>query len=281
MPNGSHKRGAEVNESRVTLAEPDLYFAMLERSALHHWWSVGVERIERRWVQNEFKSGVRGTVATRKWLDVGCGTGRRLAQWSQWGFWEMQVGIDPSPISMNHEMGSIARLQGKLPGLPLMEPCFDLVTAFDVIQHVSKPIREQALSEISRVVKPGGILLIRTNSGGFWGKPQGDDSIAERNWLDQALNEFHFRIVRSSHFNMTGGFIEDFMKRYCKWQSWNCEASTTFKTGLPQQWQARPDGHWLGRWFGSIESRIAGTGLVKIPFGHSYLVMARKEVDHD
>jgi len=53
---------------------------------------------------------------------------------------------------------------------------FDLVVAFDVLEHFSKPELKEFLNTTSRLLKPGGILLARVPSGDspfsgpyFWG----------------------------------------------------------------------------------------------------------------
>ena len=269
-------------DTAVTLAEPDSYFEMLARSATEHWWSNGVESIERRWIQKELKSRSLGATIRWNWLDAGCGTGLRLSQWGGWRCWGNRVGLEPERLAKASGIceESLVFIRCELPGLPFNAPQFDLVTGFDVIQHVPKALRERALGEIFRVIKPGGILLIRTNASGVFGDPAMDDSIISSVELNETLKQNQFKILQSSHFNMVGGFAEEVSALFKKRIRRGDRDNLAFKTGLPRQWQSRPQGHPVARLFGWMESRIAGTGLVKIPFGHSYLVMARKEVDH-
>lgn len=275
--------GGQVIDNAVTLAEPDSYFEMLERSATEHWWSNGVEWIERRWIQNELKRQLRNSSMKWNWLDVGCGTGLRMSQWADWQCWDNRVGLEPEPSAMKCVIGDdkpmIVRCE--LPGLPFKTVFFDLVTGFDVIQHIPKPFRERALKELFQVVRPGGVLLFRTNAPGVWGDTDCDESIVSSIELNGFLIRNGFKIIRRSHYNMVGGLAEEVLVRYKNCVRMQNKGEMAFKTGLPKQWQIRPKGHLLARLVGWMESRIAGTGLVKIPFGHSYLVMARKEVDHE
>jgi SAM-dependent methyltransferase len=61
--------------------------------------------------------------------------------------------------------GTVAPIVADAEQLPFAEGCFDVVTCDDTIEHVLDPRR--ALSEIARVVRPGGhLLLISPNHGG-------------------------------------------------------------------------------------------------------------------
>lgn len=95
-----------------------------------------------------------------KLLDVGCYTGvfPLLAQRAGWD----SYGIEPSDWA-----ASVAekRLPGKiqtgyLSQAPWPEASFDLVTSWDVIEHVTDPVREIGL--MARALKPGGWLFLST-----------------------------------------------------------------------------------------------------------------------
>lgn len=121
-----------------------------------HWWYVGMQAIT--WT---LLNGCTPRQAVRaRILDVGCGTGGMLAQFNEYA---QAVGID-----LSSEALAFCRLRG-LPGLaqataetlPFHNDTFHLVTCFDVLYHRAIANDVQALSEMCRVLRPGGRLLIR------------------------------------------------------------------------------------------------------------------------
>ena len=89
-------------------------------------------------------------------LEVGCGTGlllRRIA-----GFARTARGVDLSPGMLSHarERG-LDVLEGSATALPFPDASFDVACSFKVLAHVEDI--DRALSEMARVVRPGGYLL--------------------------------------------------------------------------------------------------------------------------
>ena len=95
------------------------------------------------------------------WLDVGCGTGlftelivRSCAPASV-------IGIDPAPTQINYAsrkpIAAHASFRtGDAEALPLRDATFDIVASALVINFI--PDRPRALSEMSRVARPGGLV---------------------------------------------------------------------------------------------------------------------------
>lgn len=269
-----------MNSSPVTLENPDAYFKALDVVESLHWWARGVERIERCWIQRYFGINRAGTgVRYYQWLDIGCGTGGRLRRWADWNCWALQVGAEPESAALAKVSACaspIQFIQSAWPGLPLQAPAFDLVTAFDVLQHVAPPLRAKAMQDAAGLVKPGGAILIRTNSACFQHRRDNDQSIVDQNELRIQLTEAGLSVRRESCFNFTGGLFDE-LKRNLFRSSGKIKKDGTLKYGLPKQWQKRPAGHWLAGFAGGLESYCAAFGLAKIPLGHSYLVMATRD----
>lgn len=98
-----------------------------------------------------------------KLLDLGCGTGQFLAMMRQYSGWEV-VGIEP-----NAEAADFARqtfglniLTGDLFSAQFPDDYLDVVTMWDVLEHLYEPV--VTLQEIGRVLKPDGLLILRTPS---------------------------------------------------------------------------------------------------------------------
>jgi ubiquinone/menaquinone biosynthesis C-methylase UbiE len=98
-------------------------------------------------------------------LDVGCGPGflaKRLA--SVVGPAGRVEGIDPSQEVIDHARRRAAANTtfsvGDAQALPYEDQCFDYVFCTLVLHHLPREDRTQALREICRVLKPGGMVLI-------------------------------------------------------------------------------------------------------------------------
>lgn len=273
-----------MSRSPVTLEQPETYFQLLDETAATHWWGASVERIEKTWLK---KAMNRNRLPVRKawdWLDVGCGSGSRLRFWSDWNCWKSMHGVDPETTAINmspfHLDQVIEIKSGHLPGLSGTDELYDLVTAFDVIQHVPVHQRETAIRELAQKVRPGGLLLMRTNAPGISFRNREDSSITNAPVLRQTLFQENFKIINSSHFNFTGGLLEDVTSlARNSWQG-KPELKGPKKNGLPENWRKNRKGHWLGRIAGWVESQIVASGVVKLPIGHSYIVLAIKDEHH-
>lgn len=97
-------------------------------------------------------------------LDAGCGAGQGAAYLSQNGA-RYVVGIDVSPESIVYARElfpknnlSFVVMDALFLGFP--DRTFDVVTSIEVIEHLRQP--EQYISEIRRVLKDEGILVLST-----------------------------------------------------------------------------------------------------------------------
>jgi len=95
-----------------------------------------------------------------KILDVGCGTGSNLKLLSKYG---SVYGVDASEHAIKYASSlNIAELkQGGIESLPYDDNSFDMVFCIEVIYHDWVKNKDKALSELYRVLKKDGILVIR------------------------------------------------------------------------------------------------------------------------
>jgi 2-polyprenyl-3-methyl-5-hydroxy-6-metoxy-1,4-benzoquinol methylase len=96
-------------------------------------------------------------------LDVGCAAGYFLRVMQEQG-WEV-AGLEPSAAIRAHADRLLGEgvVRGDLLGEVELEPAsFDLVTMWDVIEHI--PDTVAAVREVSRLLAPGGKLLVETQN---------------------------------------------------------------------------------------------------------------------
>lgn len=106
-----------------------------------------------------FEKLIAPNSTTRRLLDVGCHIGVmvELAQARGWEAW----GVEPSVWAAEQARARGLRvLTGTLDNTTLPENYFDVVTMWDVIEHLTDPAAE--IRNVHRVLAPGGIFAIHT-----------------------------------------------------------------------------------------------------------------------
>jgi 2-polyprenyl-3-methyl-5-hydroxy-6-metoxy-1,4-benzoquinol methylase len=156
-------------------------------------------------------------------LDLGCATGLFLHELCQGGQWQ-GIGLD-----INEGALAAARRQavdvlcGEASDLGLRSGFFDMVTMWDVIEHVPDPIG--ALAEVYRILRPGGVLLLSTVNGESW-----QARLWGRHWvgwdvprhlqvfssqtLCRLLENTGFEVVRRFSFPMERFYAVESARRY-------------------------------------------------------------------
>jgi len=92
-------------------------------------------------------------------LDVGCGAAYGTEMLRKEGQAKLVVGLDINLKQAINTFG-LTLVHGDALELPFKDESFDVVTVFEVIEHLDDP--QKALGEVRRVLKPGGIALIST-----------------------------------------------------------------------------------------------------------------------
>ena len=106
-------------------------------------------------------------------LDVGCGTGTLAMEVARRvGHAGCVVGVDPGTEQIAHARAKAARRHlpiefqiGVIEQLPFPDQTFDVVLSTLMMHHLPAPLKRQGLTEIARVLKPGGRLIIADFKG--------------------------------------------------------------------------------------------------------------------
>ncbi|MBX6312574.1 MAG: methyltransferase domain-containing protein [Isosphaeraceae bacterium] len=253
----------------LTLDQP-VYFDRLAEIEATHWWARGMWRLTSLWL-DEALQGRRGL----RVLDVGCGTGWVLSRFRQRGEVAWAIGVDPSPVALararRYGEGGLAR--GDARSLPFADRSFDMVTCFDVLQHLDAGGDRQALRELRRVLRPGGLALIRANGRG-WARGHGERAAPYRlRDLTRMLEDSGLAVRRATYANCLPALAQELRGRL---RPSSGHRSHPAGGGL-QIWMPPP---WWNRLMGAVataEAMAAGRWGVRLPFGHSTLVLAGRE----
>ena len=183
------------------------YYARMRALERDGWWNAAMRDVAARLLR------LSGIAPTGTMLDVGCGSGQTMAWFrSLYPGWETAgVDVAPEAVAAARRMGAAVSCASGL-ALPFGDRSVDLVITLDVVQHL--PLRGgdlAALAEIRRVLRPGGLLLLRTNAQAT---PRVEDDIAanfhkyEPAELEAKLHATGFEVMRLSRINGLLGLAE-------------------------------------------------------------------------
>jgi SAM-dependent methyltransferase len=105
--------------------------------------------------------------AGKRVLDIGCGTGYGIAEMA--GSAAFAVGLDSAAEAVP-DRGAL--VQASATALPFRPESFDLITAFEVIEHLTD--WEQMLLEARRVLRADGLFLVSTPNKSSYAESRGD-----------------------------------------------------------------------------------------------------------
>jgi SAM-dependent methyltransferase len=131
-------------------------FGNIARAEDSFWWYAGMHEIALRLLKGRLDRGP-GRI-----LEAGCGTGafaQKLAL-------EFQCPIHLADLAgeglrFAQARGLPALVQSDIQALPLASASYDCVLSLDVLIHLAKGRERDAMAELARVLRPGGLLMIR------------------------------------------------------------------------------------------------------------------------
>lgn len=131
--------------------QPHLYEALAKQEDTH-WWFKGRRAVLRDVLEAHLPPG------PRRILDVGCGTGGMLGLLQEFGTVEGLEFSEEAIALCRSRLGPDVNIRrGLIPDDIPSDGRFDVVTAFDVLEHLDDPIG--ALHAIRRALRPGGVFV--------------------------------------------------------------------------------------------------------------------------
>ena len=228
-----------------------------------HWWYIG-----RRRIIASFVKAICDQVKDRRAriLDVGCGTGANLVRLSDFGDAE-GVDISPDALKFCRERGLNNVKLGAAETLPYEDGEFDLVTAFDVVEHMDDDVA--GLREMRRVLRPGGRVLLFVPTFMFLWGVQDEVSNHRRRYtmsgFRQVVTAAGFEVERTTYANITFFLPVLLVRKFMR--------LTGIRTDTENSINISAFNRLFGAIFGAERHWLR---YLNIPFGVSGLCVARR-----
>lgn len=225
-----------------------------------YWWHIGRRLVLTKVLRRFFKLPRK-----LKILDVGCGTGINFTWLKAWG--EI-TGLDSAAEALDfcRAQGSYQHLLQADAGRFVTETRYDLVTAFDVLEHLEDDAK--ALTTWHQALADGGYLYL---------------TVPAYQWLfgahDRALLHFRRYTTRELKAKLErAGFRVQFISPFFTFTFPIVALVRLFERGHSAQTSYRPTSSVVSKilvWLSSLEASWLSKGI-RLPFGSSILVVAKK-----
>lgn len=242
-------------------------YHMLRMVEDRHWW----HRVLRGMVLDVFSDLLppRGHV-----LDAGCGTGGMLALLREKKPCLDTEGVDASGVAVQHcrERGLKQVRLGTVHQLPYDTDAFDAVISLDVLYHTDVN-EHQALAEMSRVLRPGGVLVANVPA---FECLRGSHDVAvcgARRYKEEEVSHLlaeHGLCCELRHYWNAWLFLPLLVWRRLSRRPAQKQVEPTSDLAMPPQWLNR-----LLAAVGKVDAQLCRA--LGIPFGSSVFAVARKQ----
>lgn len=161
-----------------------------------YWWFVGRKYALQSLIDTEYGDNPDCDI-----LDIGCGTGSMLTMLKKYG---KVVGSDISELALSfcRKRGCTNLIKTSADNLALPNESFDLITAFDIIEHLDDD--KKALQEFYRVCRKGGNVIVTVPAYNFLWSEHDRALQHKRRYVRKELSEklisAGFKIKKISYF---------------------------------------------------------------------------------
>lgn len=207
-------------------------------------------------------------------LDAGCGAGIFLAELVavRRQVWAVGGDIAQPAVRLAMQTGVSRPAQFDVRRLPFADTSFDLVLSNDVIQHLGDEDALATLAEAARVLRPDGVLLLRTAArrGWLWKRHRDAPDYCQRNRtrMKRMLLEAGFEPRFVARVNWLPSILADLRGLFAPRPKG--DVGLELNPDEPD-WKARLlEVYW--RW----ERRLVFGLRLRLPLGHTLVALARK-----
>jgi SAM-dependent methyltransferase len=237
------------------------------RTEQQFWWYVGMRDITRAILSPVMPQGLR------RGLDAGCGTGFN-AQTIEQAYGLAMFGLDLAPLGIQYarQRGFERSLAASTLELPFADQQLDFVSSIDVLPVLPEGGDQRAIMEFARVLRPGGILYLR--SAAFHAlRSRHSQFVAERRRyrgpeILRMIQAAGLQPIRDSYANF---FLSPVA--FLKFRIWEPLTGAPPASGvgvIPPAWL---NGMLTGAL--RLEASLLRRGW-RLPFGQSWMVVAQK-----
>ena len=244
-------------------------FSTLTESEQSLWWFRGMKRMLFAVLDPlalQFRIG--------KVLEAGSGTGYMARQLRERYGWTMfPVELAWEGVSNTRSQSGVWPVQADIAACPFPAGCFDAVVSLDVLVHFPAGGEAAAIREFARVLRPGGLLLLRVSALDVLKSRHSvfthERQRFTRRRLELAVAEQGFEIRRLTYANAL--LLPVALARFRVWEP--------LTNAPPASGTAGPLPRWLDRLLYlhlAVETRWIAWGF-GFPAGQSLLLVAQKQ----
>jgi SAM-dependent methyltransferase len=228
------------------------------------WWYAGMRAVTDALLREALP---RDPAALPLLVDAGCGTGQNLRHFASRA---RAFGFDLSAEALRFcRARGVAAARASVLALPLRARSVDVLTSFDVIYHGWVESDLGAVRELVRVLRPGGILVVRVPAlMMLWGAH--DEAVHSRHRytvpeLRRLFERAGLEVVRVTYCNSILFPVLALRRTFDRWLA---------RHGSDVEFLPAPL-EWLFLRFLRVEARLIGWGF-GLPIGASVMALGRK-----
>ena len=245
-------------------------FATIIQSERDHWWFRGMRDILFRMLDPLVSKH-----SITRVLEAGSGTGYTANLLKERYGWRMfAADLAWEGLSKTPKSDGLAPIQADIAAFPFPEGSFDALISLDVLVHFKAGDEIRAMREFARVLRPGGLLVIRVAALNVL-RSRHSEFIGERQRftrrrLVQEISASGFRVLRCTYANLLLLPVA-----FTKFRLWEPLSERGPRSGT------EPVPEWLGRFLYAplaIEAALLSKGL-NFPLGQSLILLAQRESD--
>ena len=232
-----------------------------------HWWFEGRRMI--------FDAVIRSLQlpSSALLLDLGCGTGANLNFLTGYG---RAIGLDWGAAAARYARArtAVPVFRGDVAALPFAANSVDLITAFDLIEHIDDD--RACVNELMRVCRPGGFIMVTVPAFRWmWGRQDTINHHKRRYRADEFAQLFRdagLDVVRFTYINTILFPVVAAVRLFRRFVP---EHNGTLRSDFSMN-KPGPLNTFLGKLFGAEAWVIR---RARLPVGVSLLCVARKPLN--